>query len=208
MAGTPSPSTALRDTFTGRARRAQLLDCAVEALNEVGYAGCSIGEIARRAGVSKGVVTYHFPSKEELLTGVVTNLYEQAGAQIGARVKASADAREALRGYLEANLGFIADHPRLIRAAAEVVVNLRRADGSLAFAPDTSDPVTEHLQALLQAGQDQGVFRKFDPAALALIIRSAIDAASGRLAANPAFDIAAYQAELITGIDLATRREP
>jgi TetR/AcrR family transcriptional regulator, fatty acid metabolism regulator protein len=205
---TENPRAERRDTFTGRARRAQLLACAVDALVEVGYAQSSIAEIARRAGVSKGVVSYHFASKEELLTGVVADLYEEAGAQIGARVERAVTAEEALRGYLEANLGFITAHPRLIRAAAEVVVNLRRPDGTLMFRPGPEDPVVKHLQELLEAGQASGEFRRFEPAAMALLIRSAIDVASARLAVEPGFDIETYQRELITFVHLATRKEP
>lgn len=196
-----------RDTFTGQARRVQLLACAVDALVEVGYAHSSVAEIARRAGVSKGVVSYHFTSKEELLTGVVADLYERAGAEIGARVESAVTAEEALRGYLQANLGFIAAHPRLIRAAAEVVVNLRRPDGALLFRPSSDDPVARHLQELLEAGQASGEFRRFDPAAMAFLIRSAIDVASARLAVDPGFDIETYQRELITFVHLATRKE-
>jgi TetR/AcrR family transcriptional regulator, fatty acid metabolism regulator protein len=192
-------------TFTGRARRVQLIGCAVDALVEVGYAGCSVAEIAHRAGVSKGVVSYHFPSKEELLTAVVADLYEQAATHLGARIEASTGAWEVLRGYLEANLEFIATHPRLIRATAEVVINLRRPDGSLHFTPGMPDPVAQHLQELLQRGQGEGQFRGFDPQSMAMIIRSAIDVASVRLVADPEFNVSAYQAELITAIEMATR---
>jgi TetR/AcrR family fatty acid metabolism transcriptional regulator len=189
--------------------RGQLVACAVDALVEVGYAQCSVAEIARRAGVSKGVVSYHFASKEELLTGVVADLYEQAGVRIQARVDGSAGAEEALRGYLEANLGFIAAHPRVIRAAAEVVVNLRRPDGSLLFRPGSDDPVARHLQGLLERGQASGELGRFDPMAMALLIRSAIDAAAaGRLAVDPDFDIRTYQRELTTFVHRATRSEP
>lgn len=153
------------------------------------------------------MVSYHFASKEELLTGVVAGLYEQAGAQIQARVDGSVGAEEALAGYLEANLGFIAANLRLIRAAAEVVVNLRRPDGALWFRPGSEDPVAKHLQGLLERGQAAGELGRFDPAAMALLIRSAIDAAAGRLAVDPAFDIQTYQRELITFVHRATRKE-
>jgi hypothetical protein len=43
---------------------------------------------------------------------------------------------------------------------------------------------------------------------MALLIRSAIDVASARLAVEPGFDIETYQRELITFVHLATRKEP
>jgi hypothetical protein len=139
------------------------------------------------------------------LTAVVAGLYGKAAAHIGARIAASTGSWEVLRAYLEANLEFIAEHPRLIRAAAEVVINLRRPDGSLRFTPGMPDPVAQHLQELLESGQAEGQFRDFDSQSMAMIIRSAIDAASVRLVVDPEFSVPSYQAELITAIDMATR---
>ena len=51
-------------TFTETARRAQILACAIGAIAESGYGRASLAEIARRAGVSKGVVSYYFTSKD------------------------------------------------------------------------------------------------------------------------------------------------
>jgi hypothetical protein len=73
------------------------------------------------------------------------------------------------------------------------------------FAPGADDPVAKHLQQLLETGQATGEFRRFDPTAMAVVIRSAIDAAAGRLAVDPGFDIQTYQRELITFVHRATR---
>lgn len=48
------------------ARRAQLLDVALEVFVEQGYHSASMDEIAERAGVSKPVLYQHFPSKLDL----------------------------------------------------------------------------------------------------------------------------------------------
>jgi hypothetical protein len=61
------------------------------------------------------------------------------------------------------------------------------------------------LVALFEAGQQAGVFRRFDSALMAVILRAAIDAVAGRLVggAGPA-DCAR---ELIETFDRATRVE-
>lgn len=189
----------------GRARRAQILDCAIEALAEVGYARTSVGEIARRAGISKGVVTYHFPDKADLLGQVVVALYRHVGDEIQSTVEGAADDRNALRGYLEANLNFIAAHPRHVQAAIEVMANLRNHDDQPAFTPGAADPVTDHLAELLHAGQLAGQFGDFDCRCLALILRAAIDTAAARLITDPNFDLPTYRRELIELADRATR---
>src|ERR1700749_5240899 len=49
------------------ASRAAILEAAREVFNERGYARATIREIARRAGVTHGLVMRHFGSKEQLL---------------------------------------------------------------------------------------------------------------------------------------------
>src|SRR5580692_9578599 len=61
-------------TFTQIKRRDQLVACAIDAIVEVGFARASVGEVARRAGVSKGVVTYHFAAKEDLIRAVIADV--------------------------------------------------------------------------------------------------------------------------------------
>ena len=47
--------------------RARLVDAALVCLAERGYAGASLPEIVRQAGMSNGALWRHFPSKAELL---------------------------------------------------------------------------------------------------------------------------------------------
>jgi AcrR family transcriptional regulator len=69
------------------ASRRQVLDAAVRALAERGFAGTSIGDIARAAGMSKGAVHYHFESKHDLIGQVL----EHCAAAMRARVRAAWD---------------------------------------------------------------------------------------------------------------------
>lgn len=57
-----------------RATRRRVLDAAVEALVELGYAGATTPEIARRAGVSQGALFKHYANKRELLAAALEHL--------------------------------------------------------------------------------------------------------------------------------------
>jgi len=46
----------------------------IECLDELGYAGTSIQRIQERAGVSRGALTYHFASKEDLMVETAEHL--------------------------------------------------------------------------------------------------------------------------------------
>lgn len=46
----------------------------IDAIVELGFARVSVAEVARRAGVSKGVVTYHFAAKDDLIRAVIADV--------------------------------------------------------------------------------------------------------------------------------------
>ncbi|WP_239647329.1 TetR/AcrR family transcriptional regulator [Nocardiopsis baichengensis] len=59
-------------TAAAKDRRAErILDAAAELLAALGYRRVSISEVARRAGVGKGTVYLHFPTKEALFLTVM-----------------------------------------------------------------------------------------------------------------------------------------
>src|ERR1700749_907380 len=76
-----------KGTFTQTARKAQLVGCATDALAEVGYQQTTVAEVARRAGVSKGVVTDYFPAREELLWAVVAAVFASVSEHVGSHLE-------------------------------------------------------------------------------------------------------------------------
>jgi AcrR family transcriptional regulator len=62
-----------------RTKRRQILNGAREVFLAMGFDGASMGEIARKAGVSKGTLYVYFTSKEELFEAIT---HEQCIAQV------------------------------------------------------------------------------------------------------------------------------
>jgi AcrR family transcriptional regulator len=58
--------------------RDAVLRAATACLVEQGYADTTIARVAERAGVSKGALQHHFPSKEELTTAVADRLLQRS----------------------------------------------------------------------------------------------------------------------------------
>ncbi len=56
------------------ARRTQLIEATIETLALRGYARCTLTEVARTAGLSHGLVNFHFESKEKLLSETLAYL--------------------------------------------------------------------------------------------------------------------------------------
>ncbi|UJR80135.1 TetR/AcrR family transcriptional regulator [Sandaracinus amylolyticus] len=95
-----------RPSNTG-ARRAEIVDALLRVLAERGWAAATTAEIARAAGMTPGLLHYHFASKQEILLALVERLTatlqdrferraERAGDDPRARLFALLDAHVAL----------------------------------------------------------------------------------------------------------------
>ncbi|MEV4753935.1 TetR/AcrR family transcriptional regulator [Micromonospora sp. NPDC049559] len=197
-----------RQSHAAAARRAQIVESAIECLAELGYGRTSFAQIANRAGISSTrLISYHFAGKDELMRAVVQEALRAASAFMRPRIRAQRDAPAMLAAYVTSNLEFMRTHPAHIRAVVEIAANARAADGTpLVVASGPESPVAL-LEQLFRQGQEAGEFRAFDPHVMAVTLRAAIDTAAGELAADPGLDLDRYAAELATLFERATRSD-
>src|SRR5580704_18278268 len=97
-------------TFIENARRQQIVGAAIDTIAEVGYAQASLARIAARIGISKGVISYHFAGKDDLIKQVVIDVVEAGRAYIVPRVFAESNGPAMVRAYIESNLTFMREH--------------------------------------------------------------------------------------------------
>src|SRR5580692_9211277 len=194
-------------SFAETARRAQIVDCAIDTIAEMGFAKASVDQIAKRAGVSKGVITYHFPSKEEIVDAIVENIVAAGRAYMMPRIVAQTSAAGQLRAYIESHLEFIDAHRKSLIALVDIAMSARRANGSLVIGPESLAERAASLEELLRAGQRSGEFRRFSTRVMALTILQAIDGVPPLLARDPDLDVKLHARELATIFALATRKQ-
>ncbi|QSQ24272.1 TetR family transcriptional regulator [Pyxidicoccus parkwayensis] len=87
-------------------RRQQIVDGLLKVMAERGYERASVGEIAKAAGLSPGLVHYHFSDKQEILLVLVEQLASRARIRVTmrlARVKGD-DARAKVDAFIDAFL--------------------------------------------------------------------------------------------------------
>jgi TetR/AcrR family transcriptional regulator, fatty acid metabolism regulator protein len=193
-------------TFIETARRAQIIESAIETIATLGFAKASLAQIAKHAGISKGVILYHFAGKEELIRQVVEQVFTEGAHFMQAQIEQQTSAMAMLRTYIESNLAFMRAYSRHILALVEIIPNFRTKDGALVYGTADNEPVIAPLEALLRWGQEQGEFRDFSARVMALTIRGAIDVVPGHMAVNPNLDLESHARELVTLFDHATRK--
>ena len=80
----PNPAPPGPRKRTRAARRQQLIEATIEVLAELGYARTTLSDVARKAGLSHGLVNFHFQSKELLLEetlGALSDEYRESWTQ-------------------------------------------------------------------------------------------------------------------------------
>lgn len=196
-------------TFIDRARRAQLVDCAAEAIAELGLPRTSLAEVARRAGVSKPTVLYHFTSRDELIDAVLTTTLAAGAEFLAAHTAAAESPPQELAAYIAANVEYIDRHRRDAAVLSTIAINHVDGDGRSRLRHDASvyGTALAPLQDILERGQRAGQFGRFDPRVTAMSIRAAIDAIGPQLTVMPGLDLEAYGNELVELFRRATGSE-
>lgn len=68
-------------------RRRQLIDATLSTINEVGINDATIAQIARRAGVSTGIISHYFKDKNGLLEATMRDVTRQLRDAVAARLR-------------------------------------------------------------------------------------------------------------------------
>jgi AcrR family transcriptional regulator len=77
----------------GEVRRQQIFDEAIDIIGQRGYRGFTLQELAQRCGLSNAGLLHHFPSKDQLLIGL---LHERDRRDYAALDEAGLDFRETM----------------------------------------------------------------------------------------------------------------
>ncbi|MFE7115497.1 TetR/AcrR family transcriptional regulator [Streptomyces sp. NPDC057654] len=110
-----SPRSASVNEELRRRSRERLLQATVELVGERGYEATTLAHIADRAGAARGLVSYYFPGKRQLLQSAVHRLMHLELAAGLEREPRTEDGRELLARAIDAILGLARDRPLLMR---------------------------------------------------------------------------------------------
>ncbi|MDN3292884.1 helix-turn-helix domain-containing protein [Streptomyces ficellus] len=110
-----SPRSASVNEELRRRSRERLLQATVELVAERGYEATTLADIADRAGSARGLVSYYFPGKRQLLQSAVHRLMHRTLEAALEREPRSEDGRERLARAIDAILGLAVEQPLLMR---------------------------------------------------------------------------------------------
>jgi TetR/AcrR family fatty acid metabolism transcriptional regulator len=193
-------------TFIEGVRRAQIIQCAADVIAESGYPRATMAEIAKRAGIAKSVISYHFTDKNELMQEIWATGIQTYAKLLESRMAAESTASGMIRAYLSGSADFMIAHRSLNLAVLEIAFNALAPDGRPLAATMALEVRSSAFEQALRNAQASGELREFDVEVMTGLLRSAVTHTMVMaIRADPGVDLAAYARELGTTFDLATR---
>lgn len=97
-------------------RRRSLINATVDAIHESGYSDITMAQIAKRAGVSGGLVHHYFGSKDQLLAATMRHLLTELGREIQDGLSRASTPRERISAIIAGNFAVGQFQPAVIAA--------------------------------------------------------------------------------------------
>jgi AcrR family transcriptional regulator len=196
----------VKTTFIEEARRNQILEVALKEIETKGYRNTTIQDIAKKAKVSKGVIYYHFNTKEELLSTIWSALIKELFEYRKKRVERRSSARDMLQAYLAANFEFLKLNFNKFTALFRMGIDLNPAETrNYPWSKEINERCFNFLSDILNSGQQNGEFRRFPIGSITPIIQGAIDGLCLQwISAPELFDLEACEQMLLEIIERFT----
>lgn len=186
-----------KDPMLEARRRREILDETIALLGEGPYHAVTQERVAKAAGVSKGVVTYYFPTKTDLLVAAVRRYHEEVKAGLDAIVaNASLKTHDKLRLLIHAAFPSADAVAREVRFQSEVWSYAKDEPAAREAVVSSYRDFRDACARLLDAGADEGLVSTTDREGVYLMIHALIDGLSFQLAVDPGLDLPALRERL------------
>lgn len=154
-------------------RRAQITAALIEVMARRGYDGAAISDVARAAGLTAGLVHYHFKNKQEILLAALDDLVSRHQQRLEARLAEEGDdPAAALAAFIDVHLGLGADADPEALACWILLGGEAVRDGKVRTAMAAAmEGMVARLARIIQDGVEARVFtcEDIDAAASALV---------------------------------------
>ncbi len=108
-------------------RRRQLVEAAIDVIHLEGFSQATVARIARRAGISPGLVHHYFKDKDDLLLATMRHLLSDLRTDTVARLKRASSPQQRIRAIIDASFGDAQFDERVFGAWLALYGNARQS---------------------------------------------------------------------------------
>ena len=156
-------------------RREQIVSAACEVISEMGFKSLRIADVAKRAGVSTGIIHYYFASKTDLMRAAFEWNFAQSLERRRPVLDSDADPRERLQAFVDS---YLPTSDRVVRSWhvwAELWIEALHDPDLQDLNEQVYGEWRRVMAGIIRDGQDAGVFREDDAVLTANALIGMID---------------------------------
>jgi TetR/AcrR family transcriptional regulator len=151
----------------GEHRRREIVRVATDVFGEFGFAGARIDEVARRVGIRRPSILYHYPDKQQLYQAAIA----QVVSEIAEQIRGSANLPgERLEAIADAWIDFVIERPNAARLLLRQMI-----DPDPIQIQTTLPAIQEIFEAIAAALEEQaglGAVKPIDIGEFSLVLAS------------------------------------
>ncbi|MEA2646476.1 MAG: hypothetical protein QOE92_1559 [Chloroflexota bacterium] len=137
-------------TPAAQQRIQQIIDATIAVMGRQSYAGTSMKDISREAGVAQGLIHYYFGSKEDLVLAALRQTCDLLLAETRNRfVETTGDPLTRACAAIAGARDHCAAHPELFRLMFELVPQAANSPGLAAALEDMYSHLTDETEAMV-----------------------------------------------------------
>ena len=160
-----------RSAMVAEETRELILQAAETEFANRGFARARLEDIAEPVGITRAAIIYHFGDKRALYAAVLEATFKALAERIDAALEANAPHAERVERLIGAWVDYAAERPTLARLFMREV-----ADSPRGLTPELRhlvDPMFSLVTEGILKGQQEGAFRKIDPALVVSVLAGA-----------------------------------
>ncbi|MEZ4224723.1 MAG: TetR/AcrR family transcriptional regulator [Polyangiaceae bacterium] len=157
-------------------RRAQITGGLITVMAKRGYDGASVNEIAKAAGLSPGLIHYHFKNKQEILLAALADLVSRHEERLDEHLAKSPQAApQQIAAFIDVHLGLGASaDPEGLACWILISGEALRQPAVQRDLTTAIAALVKRLEIIIATGCESGVFEHSSPAEAAAAIVAAI----------------------------------
>lgn len=159
-------------------RKDQIVRATVDCITKYGYHNFSMQDVARTAGVSKGIIHYYFLNKDELMMSVLDKVAGDIEQGLLSEMESITDARRKFEVFLEVCFDVVRSTKEYYQVNMDFWTQINQKEEVRKVIARHYGKFRESAVGVISEGINAGVFRQIDPLEYASYVIAVIDGLS------------------------------
>ena len=182
-------------------RKRQITRAAYEIIAEKGYYNFTMMDIAKRAGVSSGLIHHYFKDKENMLVTLLREMQQNVRLSLERAIEPVADPMEKLGIFIDQAFGLVENEKEYIYVTFDFLTQIKFNERMQRILSKLYRGYRETLTQILREGKEKGIFKDVDEQYISTIFSSILLGLNQQyIVDNTSFDYHEYAGRVKTFI--------